>query len=76
MGLSEYILLAVGSLFVIVDPLATVPAFLTTHEAIWWNAGAGSLPVGKFGLAFSPSLDGFNGRTSVRLKVLDWRGEA
>jgi multiple antibiotic resistance protein len=27
-GLSEYILLAVGSLFVIVDPLATVPAFL------------------------------------------------
>ena len=28
MGLSEYILLAVGSLFVIVDPLATVPAFL------------------------------------------------
>lgn len=28
MGLSEYILLAAGSLFVIVDPLATVPAFL------------------------------------------------
>ena len=28
MGLSEYILLALGSLFVIVDPLATVPAFL------------------------------------------------
>jgi multiple antibiotic resistance protein len=27
-SLSEYILLAVGSLFVIVDPLATVPAFL------------------------------------------------
>jgi multiple antibiotic resistance protein len=27
-GLSEYILLALGSLFVIVDPLATVPAFL------------------------------------------------
>jgi multiple antibiotic resistance protein len=26
--LSEYILLALGSLFVIVDPLATVPAFL------------------------------------------------
>lgn len=29
MGLSEYILLAGSSLFVIVDPLATVPAFLT-----------------------------------------------
>ena len=28
MSLSEYILLALGSLFVIVDPLATVPAFL------------------------------------------------
>ena len=28
MSLSEYILLAAGSLFVIVDPLATVPAFL------------------------------------------------
>ena len=28
MGLTEYILLATGSLFVIVDPLATAPAFL------------------------------------------------
>lgn len=28
MSLSEYILLALGSLFVIVDPLATMPAFL------------------------------------------------
>ena len=28
MSLSEYILLAIGSLFVIVDPLATIPAFL------------------------------------------------
>ena len=28
MSLTEYILLAVSSLFVIVDPLATVPAFL------------------------------------------------
>jgi multiple antibiotic resistance protein len=27
-SLSEYILLAIGSLFVIVDPLATIPAFL------------------------------------------------
>ena len=45
----------------------------TTHEAVWWNAGNGSLPVGKFDLAFSPSLNDFNGRTTVQLKVLDWR---
>ena len=44
-----------------------------THEAVWWNAGAGSLPAGKFDLAFAPSLNEFNGRTTVQLKVLDWR---
>lgn len=44
-----------------------------THEAIWWNAGEKSLPVGKFDLAFAPSLNDFNGRTTVQLKVLDWR---
>lgn len=44
-----------------------------THEAVWWNAGDGSLPVGKFDLAFAPSLNDFNGRTTVQLKVLDWR---
>jgi single-stranded DNA-specific DHH superfamily exonuclease len=43
------------------------------HEAVWWNAGNGSLPVGKFDLAFAPSLNTFNGRTAVQLKVLDWR---
>jgi hypothetical protein len=44
-----------------------------THEAVWWNAGEGSLPVGKFDLAFAPSLNDYNGRTTVQLKVLDWR---
>jgi single-stranded-DNA-specific exonuclease len=44
-----------------------------THEAVWWNAGNGSLPVGRFDLAFTPSINDFNGRTSVQLKVLDWR---
>ena len=35
-GFSEYILLAFGSLFVIIDPLATVPAFLamTPHDTV------------------------------------------
>jgi single-stranded-DNA-specific exonuclease len=44
-----------------------------THEAVWWNAGNGSLPVGKFDLAFAPSVNEFNGRRTVQLKVLDWR---
>jgi single-stranded-DNA-specific exonuclease len=42
-----------------------------THEAVWWNAG--TLPDGKFDLAFAPSVNEFNGRTTVQLKVLDWR---
>jgi hypothetical protein len=44
-----------------------------THEAVWWNAGQGSLPVGRFDLAFAPGINEFNGRTTVQLKVLDWR---
>ena len=46
---------------------------VVTHEAVWWNAGNGSLPVGKFDLAFAPGVNEFNGRTTVQLKVLDWR---
>ena len=45
----------------------------TTHEAVWWNAGGGSLPVGRFDLAFAPAVNEYNGRTTVQLKVLDWR---
>ena len=47
-----------------------------THEAVWWNAGDGSLPVGQFDLGFAPSTNEFNGRTTVQLKVLDWRTSA
>jgi single-stranded-DNA-specific exonuclease len=43
-----------------------------THEAVWWNAGEGAVPAGRFDLAFAPTLNEFNGRTSVQLKVLDW----
>jgi single-stranded-DNA-specific exonuclease len=43
------------------------------HEAVWWKAGKGSLPVGKFDLAFAPQANDFNGMRSVQLKVLDWR---
>jgi single-stranded-DNA-specific exonuclease len=45
----------------------------TTLEAVWWNGGDKSLPVGKFDLAFAPSVNEFNGKISVQLKVLDWR---
>src|ERR1700722_13476635 len=43
-----------------------------THEAVWWNGGDKSLPVGKFDLAFAPQVNEFNGRRAVQLKVLDW----
>jgi single-stranded-DNA-specific exonuclease len=44
-----------------------------THEAVWWNGGDKSLPVGKFELAFAPQINEFNSRRTVQLKVLDWR---
>lgn len=47
-----------------------------TVEAVLWNVGDGSLPVGRFDLAFVPQLNEFNGSTTVQLKVLDWRGIA
>jgi single-stranded-DNA-specific exonuclease len=45
----------------------------STLEAVWWNGGAASLPVGRFDLAFTPQINEFNGRRSVQLKVLDWQ---
>ena len=44
-----------------------------SHEAVWWNAGKESLPVGRFDLAFAPQINDYNGRRTVQLKVLDWR---
>jgi single-stranded-DNA-specific exonuclease len=43
------------------------------YEAVWWNSGQESLPVGKFDLAFAPQVNDYNGRRTVQLKVLDWR---
>jgi single-stranded-DNA-specific exonuclease len=43
-----------------------------THEAVWWNSGEQSLPVGKFDLAFAPQINQFNGTRAVQLKILDW----
>jgi single-stranded-DNA-specific exonuclease len=45
----------------------------TVLEAVWWNAGEESLPVGRFDLAFVPQVNRFNGNCTVQLKVLDWR---
>jgi len=45
----------------------------TSHEGVWWNAGKGSLPVGRFDLAFAPQINDYNGKRTVQLKVLDWR---
>lgn len=47
-----------------------------THEAVWWNAGSGSLPVGRFDLAFAPQVNAYNGKRTVQWKVLDWRHAA
>ena len=44
-----------------------------TQEAVWWNGGAASLPVGTFDLAFTPQVNQFNSSRSVQLKVLDWQ---
>jgi len=43
------------------------------HEAVWWNGGGSSLPVGTFDLAFVPQINQFNGSRTVQLKVLDWQ---
>jgi single-stranded-DNA-specific exonuclease len=42
-------------------------------EAVWWNGGDKSLPVGKFDLVFQPQINEFNGKRTIQLKVLDWR---
>jgi single-stranded-DNA-specific exonuclease len=44
-----------------------------TCEALWWNGGKESLPVGRFDLAFVPQLNEYDGRRMLQFKVLDWR---
>lgn len=45
----------------------------STLEAVWWNCRDTPLPGDRFDLAFTPSINEFNGRRSVQLKVLDWK---
>jgi single-stranded-DNA-specific exonuclease len=42
-------------------------------EAVWWNAGESPMPGDRFDLAFTPTLNEYQGRRSVQLRVLDWR---
>jgi single-stranded-DNA-specific exonuclease len=42
-------------------------------EAVWWNCGGAPLPEGRFDLAFTPTINEYNGVRSVQLRVLDWR---
>jgi single-stranded-DNA-specific exonuclease len=44
-------------------------------DAVWWNVPPnGEMPSGTFDLACVPQLNEYNGRTSVQLRLLDWRG--
>lgn len=44
-------------------------------EVLWWGGAEGGVapPSGTFDVAVVPQLETYNGRTSVRLKFLDWR---
>ena len=42
-------------------------------EAVWWNGGQAPMPEGRFDLAFTPTINEYQGRRSVQLRVLDWR---
>jgi single-stranded-DNA-specific exonuclease len=42
-------------------------------EAVWWNCRNAPLPDGRFDLAFIPTVNEYNGRRAVQLKVLDWQ---
>lgn len=42
-------------------------------EVVWWNGAERSWPEGTFDLACAPQINEFNGRTTVQLRLLDWR---
>jgi single-stranded-DNA-specific exonuclease len=42
-------------------------------ETVWWNGAGKSWPAGTFDVAVAPTLNEFNGRTMVQLKLLAWR---
>ena len=44
-----------------------------SQDVVWWNAESSAMPEGEFDLAFAPSINEFQGRRTVQLKLLDWR---
>lgn len=44
-----------------------------TLEAIWWGAGQGTPPQGRFDIAYAPEISEYNGSCRVRLRLLDWQ---
>jgi single-stranded-DNA-specific exonuclease len=44
-----------------------------TLEAVWWNCRQAPLPNDRFDLACTPTVNEYNNRRSVQLKVLDWQ---
>ena len=45
-------------------------------EAVAWETPNEELPSGRFDLAVAPSINEYQGRRSVQLKILDWRVSA
>lgn len=45
----------------------------TTCDAVWWGAADKPWPEGAFDLAGVPQVNTYADRTSLQLKVLDWR---
>ncbi len=43
------------------------------QEVVWWNCASVEMPSGRFDLAVAPQINEYEGRRSVRLKLLDWR---
>jgi single-stranded-DNA-specific exonuclease len=46
---------------------------VSVREVVWWGAGEEKMPSGVFDLAFVPQRNEYNGRTTIQLKLLDWR---
>ena len=42
-------------------------------ELIWWRCDRERMPTGRFDVAGVPEINEYNGRRSLRLRLLDWR---
>lgn len=45
----------------------------SVRDVVWWGAGEAPMPSGVFDLAFAPGKNEYNGKTTIQLKLLDWR---